>query len=95
LQYLDVAVEPKGYIYVLMVAQAQTQDKPTFMLDIYNPNGSVLLDKPQTGVNAARLTVDQWRSMFTLNFNVVLGPNGRTEPGVSAWEPSTPAGNPS
>lgn len=88
LQYLDVAVEPKGYIYVLMVAVAG--GTPTFMLDIYNPDGSPLLDHPQSGVNAARLTVDQWRSMFTLNYNVVLGPNGRTEPGVSQWQPSTP-----
>lgn len=88
LAYLDVATEPKGYIYVLMVSQ--TQGPPTFLLDIYNPDGSVLLDKPQSGVNAARLTVDQWRSMFTLNYNVVLGPNARTEPGVSQWQPSTP-----
>lgn len=88
--YLDIAVEPKGYIYVLMVSE--TSGKPTFLLDIYNPDGSVLLTKPQSGINAARLTVDQWRTLFTLNFNAVLGPNSRTEPGVSVWQPSTPAG---
>lgn len=88
ISYLDIAVEPKGYVYVLMVQQ--TSGAPTFYLDIYNPDGSVLLDKPQSGVNARRLTIDQWRSMFTLNYNVVLGPNGRTEPGVSQWQPSTP-----
>lgn len=89
LAYLDIATEPKGYIYVLMASL--NQGSPTFLLDIYNPDGSVLLEKPQSGVNAARLTVDQWRSMFTLNYNVVLGPNNRTEPGVSQWQPSTPA----
>jgi hypothetical protein len=87
-RYLDIAVEPKGYIYVLFVDQSS--GSPVFSLDIYNPDGSALLGKPQTGVNAARLTVDEWRSLFTLNYNVVLGPNSRTEPGVSEWMPSTP-----
>lgn len=86
--YLDIATETKGYIYVLFVEQTSTA--PTFYLDIYSPDGSPLLSAPQSGVNAARLTVDQWRSMFTLGFNVVLGPNSRTEPGVTAWMPSTP-----
>lgn len=87
--YLDVATESKGYIYVLLVKQDSGQ--PTFYLDIYNPDGSVLLTEAQSGVNAERLTVDQWRSMFTLGFDVVLGPDGRTEPGVSEWMPSTPS----
>ncbi len=93
--YLDVATESKGYVYVLLVQQ--TTGAPTFFLDIYNPDGSILLDEPQSGVNAERLTVDQWRSMFTLGFDVVLGADGRTEPGISEWMPSTPvpAGGPS
>ncbi|MEO7268971.1 MAG: hypothetical protein ABIW49_07180 [Knoellia sp.] len=86
--YLDVATESKGYIYVLLVKQES--GAPTFYLDIYSPDGSVLLTEPQSGVNAERLTVDQWRSMFTLGFDVVSGPDGRTEPGISEWMPSTP-----
>jgi hypothetical protein len=87
--YLDVAVENKGYIYIL--AQATPPNGSlAIQLDIYNPDGTVLLDKPQTGVNAAKLTVDQWRTMFTMNYDQVLGPDGRTEPGISAWIPSTP-----
>lgn len=88
--YLDVAVEAKGYIYVL----ASTTDgtgQQAFQLDIYNPDGSTLLAKPQTGINAAKLTVDQWRTLFTMNYDRVLGPGGRTEPGISAWIPSTPS----
>ena len=61
-----------------------------FQLDIYNPDGSPLLTKPQPGINAGKITVDQYRSLFSLNFNVVIGPNTRTEPGVSQWIPSTP-----
>ncbi len=89
LQYLDLAVESKGYIYALF--QSGDQNNPTFGMDIYNPDGSVLLTKPQTGINAAKLTVDQWRSMFTLNYQTILGPGGRTEPSVSWWIPSTPS----
>jgi hypothetical protein len=87
LTYLDLAVEAKGFIYVLY---QQGETSPVFGLDIYNPDGSVLLTQPQTGINAARMTVDQWRSLFTLNFQTVLGPGNRTEPGISEWEPSTP-----
>lgn len=86
-RYLDLAVENKGYVYVLMEVGNST---PVFMLDIYNPDGSVLLTEPQQGVNAARLTVDQWRTLFTLNYDLFLGPNQRTEPGISTWIPSTP-----
>jgi len=88
LKYLDVAVESKGFIYTLF--QSGDQNNPTFSIDIYNPDGSVLLTQPQSGINAAKFTVDQWRSMFTLNYQVIAGPGGRTEPSVSAWEPSTP-----
>lgn len=87
--YLDIAVENKGYIYVL-ASVLQPAGPPVFQLDIYNPDGTVLLTSPQTGVNAERLTVDQWRTLFTLTFERVLGPGLRTEPGVSAWIPSTP-----
>ena len=87
--YLDVAVEAKGYIYVLSV-QDDGATPPVFCLDIHASNGEILLAQQQTGVNANKLAVDQWRSMFTLNFNTILGPGQRTEPGISQWEPSTP-----
>ncbi len=89
IDYLDIAVEAKGYIYVLSKT-AESGAKPVYRLDIYNPDGSVLLKEPQTGVNAAKLTVDQWRTMFTLNLDKFLGPDTRTEPGISTWIPSTP-----
>ncbi len=89
LTYLDIATETKGYIYVLSVLQ--TTGQPEFRLDLYNPDGTVLTPKAQPGVNAGKITVDQYRSMFSLNFNVVLGPGDRTEPGVSTWMPSTPS----
>lgn len=95
LSYLDIATETKGYIYVLSVINnnynaTKNPADLIFQLDIYNPDGSPLLEKPQPGVNAGKITVDQYRSLFSLNFNVVIGPDTRTEPGVSQWIPSTP-----
>jgi len=96
LSYLDVASETKGYIYVLSVidnnySSTKNPKDLVFQLDIYNPDGSPLLTAPQPGVNAGKITVDQYRSLFSMNFNVLVGPNSRTEPGVSQWIPSTPS----
>ena len=85
----DIAVEAKGYIYVL-AAVTPAGGSAQYQLDIYQPDGTPLLTAPQTGVNAAKLAVDQWRTLFTMNYDRVLGPGARTEPGVSAWIPSTP-----
>jgi hypothetical protein len=87
--HLDVAVEATGYIYTLYtVDKSGTKE---YMLDVYAPDGTPVFD--QSGIYAAKLTVDQWRSMFTLNYEKILGPGQRTEPSVSQWEPSTPAGD--
>jgi hypothetical protein len=44
-------------------------------------------------MNAARLTVDFWRNVYTLNYDVLRLPGGAfpglTEPSVSLWTPST------
>ncbi|PYS51638.1 MAG: hypothetical protein DMF68_03895 [Acidobacteria bacterium] len=96
IHYLDIGVETKGFIYVLSYegTGSQTSD---YHLDIYNPDGSWLSRTPENagdpGVNGARMIVDQWRNLYTLNYEAILGPNSRTEPSVSTWIPSTPTGN--
>jgi hypothetical protein len=89
--HLDVAVEGTGYIYTLYTQAGTGGGSPEYMLDVYTPDGSPLFE--QSGVYAAKLTVDQWRSMFTLNYEKILGPGQRTEPSVSQWAPSTPQGD--
>ena len=81
ISYMDIAVETKGYIYIL--SKSVDGQATEYRLDIYKPDGTTLLEAPQSGINAAKLTVDQWRSLFTLNFEKLLGPNDRTEPGIS------------
>jgi hypothetical protein len=88
--YLDLAVEFSGYIYVL--SRKESLSGFSFRLDIYHPSQS----KSQpicttTGMNAARLTVDFWRSVYTLNYERLKLPSGAypgiTEPSVSFWLP--------
>jgi hypothetical protein len=85
---LDLAVESKGYIYVLKYLN-DGADVNDYRLDIYNPDGSWL--NQTAGISSACLTVDLWRTVYTLNFEIIEKPSGgRTEPSVSIWLPSTP-----
>jgi hypothetical protein len=83
--YLDMNLEYGGYLYVLSYEGAG--DKPElYRLDIYDPSGQKLART--TGVSAARLVVDQWRAVYTLNFELLIGRNQRPEPSVSLWATS-------
>ena len=88
--YLDLAVEFTGYLYVLSKDASNNH-----RLDIYHPNQAGTTPICTTmGVNAAKLTVDFWRSVYTLNYEVLQVPGGAipavTEPSVSLWVPPPP-----
>lgn len=87
---IDLSVESKGYVFVLKYLQPEsgTVLAGDYRLDIYAPDGSFLTQV--AGLAAARLQVDLWRNLFTLNYEIVAG-TGRTEPSVAQWIPSTPA----
>ena len=89
--YLDIAVEFSGFIYVL----SQSQDASDFRVDVYHPTQQGT--KPITttrGIYGAKLAVDYWRGLYTLNYEVLQLPNGNvpmvTEPSVSYWYPQLP-----
>ena len=42
---------------------------------------------------AARMVVDTFRNVYTLNYETIAG-SPRVEPSLSQWEPSTPEGCP-
>lgn len=86
-EYLDIAAEAKGYLYVL-AHRGDGRAVRDYRLDIYEPNGRFLTRT--IGVNAARIAVDLWRNLFALTFDAFGGPGGRTEPTVAQWMPSTP-----
>ncbi len=88
--YLDIAVEGLGYMYVLSYANGGLS-ADDYRLDIWDPDGNHLLRK--TGVAAARMAVDTFRNVYTLNYETIAGAP-RIEPSLSQWEPSTPEGCP-
>ena len=85
--YLSLSVDVAGYAYVLS-QNGNGYDQADFNLDIYTPTGQHLVY--QQGLVAAGLAVDLWRNVYTLNFQQIAGPGGRTEPSISEYLPSTP-----
>lgn len=86
--YLDLGVEGLGYMYVL--SYVNDGATPTdYRLDIYDPRGDFLTRT--TGVAAARLAVDTFRNVYTLNYETIATAP-RVEPSLSHWIPSTPGG---
>ncbi len=89
-QYLDIAVEFSGFIYVLSVSNS------VYRLDIYHPDQTGTSPICTTmGINAAKVTVDYWRNVYSLNYEVLKMPNGSlpngiTEPSISQWIPTAP-----
>lgn len=84
--YLGMTTELKGYIYVLSYIN-DGSSVTDYRLDIYEPNGPWLARTG--GVNAAKIVLDMWRNLYTLNYESFQGPGGRTEPSVSTWIPSS------
>jgi len=86
--YLDLAVEFTGYLYVL----SYNQSSNLYRLDIYHPGQSSTAPISTTrSFSAARLTVDFWRNVYALNYELLQLPNGTVpsiaEPSVSMWIP--------
>jgi hypothetical protein len=84
--YVDLAVEGLGYMYVLSYVN-DGQQVADYRLDVYTPQGNFLTRT--TGVAAARLAVDTFRNIYTLNYEQISGAP-RVEPSLSQWEPSSP-----
>ena len=80
---LDLAVEPRGYMYVLSYDGLGTS--PTdYHLDLYLPNGSFLART--NNFAAANIAVDIIRDVYTLNYEA-LENSPTLEPSVSLWIP--------
>jgi hypothetical protein len=82
--YLDLAVGPDGRIFVLLYLN-QGDEVSDYRLDLYSTDGKYLGGTP--GVSAARIAIDSSGNVYTLDYSHLLGPGGRTEPGLSVWIP--------
>ena len=60
-----------------------------YRVDIYHPDQADATPISTTmDVNAAKLTVDFWRNVYTLNYEVLQSASGDAEPSVSLWIPT-------
>lgn len=85
--WLDVAVEPQGYLYVLSYEGLGTSPDD-YHLDLYRPDGSFLARTDDFA--AAAIAVDIIRDVYSLNYEVLQGA-GTPEPSVSLWVPPVKA----
>ncbi|HYF18482.1 MAG TPA: hypothetical protein VEA40_11500 [Ramlibacter sp.] len=82
-EYLHMAVEPAGHLYVLSRDAAGVCS-----MDLYKSDGTLLATT--SGLNAGRIVVDKFRNVYTLNFEALpLGVHRTTEPSLSMWTPGT------
>jgi hypothetical protein len=84
---LDLAIEGRGYIYVLYLQSGGTTAAQYF-LDVYEPNGTFLVQTP--AVAAGCISVDLMRALFALNYETIVDQNNRVQPTISKWLPSPP-----
>jgi hypothetical protein len=96
IEYLDMAVEAEGYVYVLSY-QGDGSKTEDYLLDVYGPDGAFLLRSPDPSVTptpqnvvAGRIAVDIWRNLYALTFESLRGPKGRPQPGLAHWTPTPP-----
>lgn len=94
--FLDLAVEPKGFIYVLSHINDGSQSTD-YYLDLYDPAGNYLSTVPDStktstpqNIVAGKITVDKFRNLFSLNYETIANPPGGPEPSLSHWQPTTP-----
>ncbi len=81
--WLDVAVEPQGYLYVLSY-EGVGASPDDYHLDLYRPDGSFLARTNEFA--AAAIAVDIIRDVYSLNYEVLDAAAG-PEPSISLWVP--------
>jgi hypothetical protein len=87
--YLDLAVEFTGLLYVLSYTVDSGSGEYLYQMDIYNPEQSGTAPISTTkNLNAAKLAVDFWRNVYSLNYEVLQSSSGEAEPSVSLWVPT-------
>ena len=94
--YVDLAVEPQGYLYVLSY-QNDGGAPADYLLDIYAPDGTFTSRTPDPArtahpqnVVAGRIAVDLFRNLYGLTYDPLRGPHGGPQPGLAHWTPTPP-----
>lgn len=87
---LDLAIEGKGYIYVLY-STGDGSSADQYWLAIYQPDGTYLTQTQNFA--AGCISVDLLRAVFALNYEMIVDQNNRIQPTVSKWLPTPPSSN--
>lgn len=101
-QYLDVSAvgdNTMTYLYVLYL-EGSSDSADSYKLAIYPVAAQQKQEDPlvvSSKVVSARIFVDMWHVLYTLNYGMVTdgagqqaGPDGRTAPEIGAWMPPLP-----
>lgn len=94
--FLGFGVDGTGYIFVHGY-NGDGSSPDQYGISVYNTVGENVVPFANN-INAAGMTVDYWRDVFTQDFVPVqqssggayIGPNGYAQPAVSIWIPNTP-----
>lgn len=94
--YLDLSVDGTGQLYLLSYTGDGSQPSQ-YTVTVYTPAGAVITTS--SGVNAPRLVVDFWRSIYIANYTALIdtstgqphiGSLGVKEPSITRLDPTTP-----
>jgi hypothetical protein len=84
IHYLDVDIDTDGNMYVLSY-QGSGSQASQYQLDIYDSSGKLV--STTLGMNAARIQLDAWRNIYTLDYSLISGSNGDSSPAIRVWSP--------
>ncbi|MBW7474091.1 hypothetical protein K0T92_05000 [Paenibacillus oenotherae] len=84
--YLDLDIDSSGNMYVLSY-QGNGAAASQYQLDIYSSSGTLLLTTPS--MNAAKIAVDSWNNIYTLDYSLMQVAGGDWSPIVRVWAPMT------
>ena len=85
-KWLDIAIDDTEMIFILSYTGTGMM-KNDYRLDVYDKTGSRVFRN--TGVSVARMVVDKWRRVYSLNQETMKN-SPIVEPTVSVWMPSVP-----
>jgi hypothetical protein len=88
--YLDLTVDATGYLYVLYYL-GEGSKAADYYVDIYDAAG--VYQATTGGIAAARVAVDYFRNLYTLNYEQLGSGIVRPQPSISIWTPSVPTGS--
>src|SRR5207248_2885887 len=81
-EWLDMVREDTGLLYILSYTGDGSRVE-MYRVDIHDRKGKFI--SRTKGVAAAKIAVDKFRTLYTANYQLIVGPDQRPEPSISKW----------